>query len=211
MNEENHTRHIMFDIETLDVESTAVILSVAMIPFKLNEKYGTKATETYPSVDEYWGNLIRRSIFVKFDAREQIDNYKRTVNKPTLAFWNKQCDIVKAKSFLPNKEVDVSTELGVNTLYKHIQNLGLTKDSRFWARGTLDQVCFDSLCRKLGKDPIIGYNHWMDVRTAISFLYDDASSGYRTIPGFEKDSKVMKHDPVQDCAYDILQLIPCVD
>ena len=48
----------MFDIETLDAESTAVVLSASIIHFEIGEQY------TYEQ-------LLERACFVKFNAQEQ--------------------------------------------------------------------------------------------------------------------------------------------
>jgi hypothetical protein len=69
----------MFDIETLDTESSAVVLSASIIHFDLG------STFTYEE-------LLSNAMFVKFNVKEQIKDYKRTMNKRTVEWWNQQHD-----------------------------------------------------------------------------------------------------------------------
>jgi len=188
-------RNYMFDVETADVESTAVVLSCAIIEFKLDE------------VPDY-KTLLNRSMFVKFDVAQQVKELKRTVDKPTMEWWSKQSEIVKARSLIPGI-YDMEAAMGIDMLrgYAHLDiDPDKNYDVTFWARGSLDQLCIDSLAKKSGTDILIPYCNWRDVRTAIDLLCDNAARGYVKVPGFNRDI-VHKHDPVHDCAYDIMMLL----
>ena len=185
----------MFDIESLDVESTAVVLSIAMIEFNLDEK-------------PVYKDLIDRAIFVKFDVDHQIKNYHRTVSKETLEWWAKRSLIVKEKSFKPNV-CDVSVLEGLEILRtkgNFKKEAKYNQDVMFWARGGLDQVVFEGLCRAVGEPVFAHYSNWRDVRTAVELLVEGSVHGYCIVPGLDQDT-VHKHDPVCDCAYDIMQLL----
>lgn len=188
-------RHIMFDIETTDVESSAAVLSIAMIEFKLEEK-------------PVYSELLKRAIFVKFDVAEQIKTYHRTVDKETMAWWKKRSQIVRDVSLTP-KPTDLSLIDGLEMLR---QSGGFEKEARhnqdvmFWQRGGLDQVVFESLCRAAGQPVFAHYSNWRDVRTAVELLVEGAVHGYCEVPGLHQDT-VHKHDPIADCAYDICQLL----
>ncbi len=188
-------RHIMFDIETLDVESTAVVLSIAMIEFKLDE------TPTYQE-------LLNRAAFVKFNVHEQILKYKRTVNQSTVDWWKKRSKLVREVSLKPRPD-DVSVLEGLEILR---QKAGCRSDFKrnnnvmFWARGGLDQTVFESLCRSVGQTAFTHYSNWRDVRTAVELLVEGAVHGYVEVPLIHQDA-VAKHDPRCDCAYDIMQLL----
>ena len=184
------SKNFAVDVETLGIESTAVVLSVALIPFELDDE------STYQE-------LIDKAMFVKFDAKEQLDTFKRTITKSTMTFWDSLGSLPKTKSFMPDKQIDVFAKEGIERVLNYVQP---DKHTTFWARGTLDQVTLDSLCRNVGYDWICPYNQWMDFRTAISLLKDTAANGYCEIPGFDR-SIVVKHDPVHDCAYDIKMLV----
>jgi len=184
----------MFDVETLGVESTTVILSAAAIKFDPNN-----LSKTY---DDY----LADAFFVKFDVQDQVKNYKRTIDKSTMEWWANQHDYVRKISFIPSKNDDVSAIDGLNLLYDY---LGPQDGSNtFWARGSLDQMSIDSLCKAVGKELIAPYNCWRDVRTALDCLCETTKNGYcqMKIP-FDKNSNVIKHHPVHDCAYDIMMLL----
>jgi len=189
-------RNFCVDVETLGTESTAVILSAALIPFELNEK---------PVYEE----LLERAIFVKFDAEQQIKELHRTTEKGTIEWWNKQCDLVKQKSFNRNKKQDVDAATGLTHL-KNKAGLSLVakenKDVIFWSRGSLDQVTIDSLSKQVHNELIIPFNNWRDCRTAIDLLCEGASGGYCPVTGFNRDI-VLKHSPDHDAAYDIMMLL----
>lgn len=183
----------MFDIETLGVESTTVVLSAAIIAFDPNDK-----SLTY---DDY----ISEALFVKFDVQEQVNKYKRTIDKSTIEWWSNQHDYVRKVSFIPSEDDDLEAIEGINRLRDYIGDAG---KNTFWARGSLDQMAIDSLCKVTGQELLAPYNQWRDVRTALDCLTTTAKNGYcdLTIP-FDKGSNVIKHHPVHDCAYDIMQLV----
>jgi len=179
---------IMYDIESLDVESTSVILSLAAVYFDPDEIVS-------------YNELLDRALFVKFDVTEQITKYKRTISQSTAEWWRKQAEIPQVTSLIPSKD-DVSAEQGLSLMSNYYKGNG---KGIVWARGALDQLATESLYRKIGRDPFCMFNMWRDVRTAVDLLYD-TSTGYRNIDGFDPSHSVIKHHPVHDCAYDILML-----
>ena len=189
-------RNIMFDIETLGTESNSVVLSFALIPFQLDEK---------PTYQE----LLDRALFVKLDVQQQIRTLKRTVDKDTMDWWTKQSEMARDKSFNKDNKRDTDCATGL-TIMRNWANLSsLTNENRdviFWARGSLDQVVIDSLSKQIHGQMVIPFNNWRDVRTAVDILVEGASGGYCKVPGFDREV-VVKHDPVHDCAFDILQLL----
>lgn len=184
----------MFDIETLDTESTAVILSASIIQFDLNETY------TYEQ-------LLEKALFVKFDVKEQIENYKRTISKQAVEWWGKQHSHVRKLSVTPSEE-DVSASEGLLQIKEYITKHSSGQDEAFWARGSLDQMAIDSLSYKLGIEPIAPYYVWRDVRTAVDILCESSNNGYCTVkhPSFQQH-QVIKHHPTHDCALDIMMLM----
>lgn len=182
----------MVDVETLDVQSSAVILSIAVIKFGLDEV-------------PVYEDLLNRALFVKFNALQQRNEYGNTMDESTLKWWGKQATLVKQKSFFPNLKFDVSAIEGLAQVRRYCELPN--KHVRFWARGCMDQSCLDNLSRKAFGDLLIPYNAWYDVRTAIDLTCENAANGYCPVPGFDSKSYVIKHDPVHDCAYDIMQLL----
>lgn len=184
----------IFDVETLGKESNSVMLSMAAIYFD---------PETKPSYEE----LYNSAFFVKFDVEDQVRRLDRKIGKTTMQWWAKQCDIVKAKSLKPNKALDVKFEDGYEAMRKWAES---KKDDQcyVWARGNLDQLVLDSFEEQLEIKPIWPFNRWRDVRTAIDILYN-TSNGYCPVnyPRFSAEAKVIKHNPVDDCAYDAMMLM----
>ena len=181
----------VFDIETLSIESSAVILTAAMVYFDDGMSY-----------DE----IVEKSIFVKFNAKEQISNYKRTVSKSTLKWWSKQSSIARDLSFNPTPN-DVSAIDGIE-LFRDYLKIDPSPKKIIWARGGLDQMTFESLCNATDTKTIVHYNQWRDVRTAVDLLATTSDDGYCDInhPTFSVQ-KVLKHHPVHDCAYDAMMLL----
>jgi hypothetical protein len=191
----------VFDVETLCIVSISVCLSLAMVycdPEVLPENN-----------DEAYSYLLNESIFVKFNAKEQVNSeYKpRSINSGTLDWWEKQGDVQKKASFIPNKELDMLAIPGLQKLKKFWLSFPNHKELPIWTRGSLDQLILESLQRTFGVDPFIPYNCYRDVRTAIDLIYSETSKGgYVDIPDFDK-YQVVKHHPTHDCAFDALQLV----
>lgn len=182
----------MFDVETLGKQSHSVILSAACIHFDPKEKYSFE-------------NLIDNAFFVKFDVEDQIKRLKRSTGRSTMEWWAKQCDIVKERSFIPNKFVDVKFEDGYEQMREWAKSFNENK-SWVWARGNLDQLVMDDIEEQCGLTPIFPYARWRDVRTAVDIFYD-TDRGYVNVPDFDPQAYVIKHCPIHDCAYDIMQLL----
>jgi hypothetical protein len=182
----------MFDVETLGVESTAVVLSAALIHFD-------------PEKRPTYQDLLDNACFVKFNTKEQVD-VGRTVSKSTLEWWKEQHDYVKQVSMKPSRE-DMTVENGLQKFYDYMSKFPNAKKQTMWARGSLDQMVIDSLAVKFGLEEITGYNVWRDVRTAIDVLYG-TENGYAEVdhPLFKRH-EVIKHHPVHDCALDAMMLM----
>lgn len=182
----------MFDVETLDTESTSVILSAGIIWFG--------------DQDFNYEDLISSALFVKFNAKEQTEKYNRTVSKSTLEWWGQQNEYAKKTNFLPSKN-DVSAMDGIGQIIDYINDHG-GNDQIFWARGSLDQMVIGSLTNSLDIQYIAEYYKWRDVRTAVDCLCTSSKgNGYCDIvhPTFNRNN-VVKHHPVHDCALDAMML-----
>jgi len=183
----------IFDVETLGVESTSVVLSAALIHFD---------PEAKPSYEE----LLNNALFVKFDSKDQLKRLNRTIDKDTLDWWNKQHEYTRSVSF-DFKPDDLKVEDGLKKIYAYMAKFSKAKEQTMWARGSLDQLVIDSLAKKVDMDPITGYNMWRDVRTAVDIM-SGTSNGYCEVdhPEFDRAS-VIKHHPVHDCALDAMMLM----
>jgi hypothetical protein len=184
---------LIFDVETLGVESNSVILSCALIHFD-------------PEAKPSYQDLLDNAIFIKLNARDQIERLKRTVDTGTLEWWKNQHDYARNISLDP-KASDVLAEVALTQLHNYMNKIPKATEQTMWARGSLDQMAIDSLAKKLDMQPITGYNMWRDVRTAVDLLYG-TTNGYVGVdhPTFERHN-VIKHHPVHDCALDAMQLM----
>lgn len=185
---------VVFDIETMSKSSEAVILSMSAIYFDPSKKY------TYQQ-------LLDSAFFVKFNVEDQIKRLHRRADKSTMEWWAKQCDYARKKSFIPSPSTELTFEDGYELMRAWAKSLPRERQKDWiFVRGQLDQLCVESMCEQLGIEPIFPYNQYRDVRTAIDFLYD-TTNGYVEVEGFDPQANVIKHCPVHDCAYDIMQLL----
>ena len=185
------------DIETIGIESTSGILSLAAI-------YHDETLKTFRFSD-----MVSGAFFVKFDIVDQLRNYGRTSDKDTMAWWEKQGEYPKRMSFIPRAD-DKKLVDGL-TLFSEWMNLvNPKKNEMIWVRGSLDQPVIESAYRAANLKSGISYNHWRDVRTFIDTVYSRSNNGYvdvdtSIVPDYNFNSAV-KHDPVQDVALDICMM-----
>jgi len=184
----------MFDVETLSTESTTVILSAALLYFD-------------PEKQPTYNQLLEDACFVKLDSKDQVERLGRTVSKGTLNWWKEQHEYVHAVSFNPNPEMDIKAEMAMEILQRYVEKHDPERKSVIWARGSLDQMAIDSLSMALDIEPIMPYNRWRDVRTAVD-CFTGSTNGYCDVdhPEFIRED-VIKHHPVHDCALDAMMLM----
>ena len=182
----------VLDIETLSTESDAVVLSAALVYFNTKDKYD-------------FNGLLDSCVFVKFDAMEQKTKYKRSVETSTVNWWKEQSKESKEMSLFPNKS-DLSAKTGIGVLVDYINKNKQEKQEICWIRGTLDQVCMDSLCKDVKVPFLFPYYVYRDVRTALDMTKETCVRGYCKIQGFDS-CVVNKHDPRHDVCFDALQLL----
>lgn len=193
----------MFDIETLGTESTSIILSAAITHFDFDDVKIRNPQDERAMLEEY-RHYVNSSKVVKFDVREQKDN-GRIYTKGSVDWWKKQSQIAKDTS-LTMREDDLSVKEGIRQIQEYVDAHG-GNNQIVWARGSLDQMAFDSLCRSIDMEPIFMYNMWRDVRTAIDILATESKGGYADIKNFNANNHVIKHVPQNDCALDILMVL----
>ena len=183
----------VFDVETLGVESTTVILSAALVYFD-------------PEKNPSYQDLLDGALFVKFNAKDQAKRLGRTVDVGTLEWWQNQHDYVKSVSLEPSVN-DVLAEDGITMLHNYMNKIPNARSLTMWTRGSLDQMAIDSLCKKVDMQLLTGYNVYRDVRTAVD-CFTGSKNGYCNVdyPGFER-AAVIKHHPVHDCALDAMMLM----
>lgn len=182
---------LVFDVETLSKSSEAVILSMACVYFNPGEKLD-------------YNKLLKDAFFAKLDVQRQVKEHHRKIDKGTIDWWGKQCQLAKEKSFIPTP-IDDTFENAYQNFRYWVKDHKAEKDWIF-SRGMLDQLVLDSYEGQLGIEPIFHYNRWRDVRTAIDIIYE-TETGYVDVENFDAKAHVIKHDPVHDCAYDAMMIV----
>lgn len=186
---------LALDIESLNIKSSSVVLSVGMTYIKDDKP------QSYES-------LLNSSIFVKLDTRSQIA-MGRTVGKSTVEWWSRQADIVKQKSMIPSSK-DVHPKEAIEMLRKWLSPYNM-KNELIWTRGGMDQLVMEDLADMCDIPDLAPFNRFRDIRTALEIIYPSAKNGYVEVDpdkclGFTID-KVLKHSPEHDCAYDMAMLL----
>lgn len=189
----------LLDLETCGVESNAVILSVALLYVD---------TSTKPD----WESLYNNTLFVKLSVRDQVENYGRSIDKNTIVWWKKQCDIAKDMSFIPKKS-DLTAKEAIQCLRNYVkQQCPNPKSDIIWVRGSIDQICLDSLFNKMEEERLFPFYNYRDVRTFLAFNTETGAKGYAEIdpeqyPGTWNREVVIKHNPIDDICLDCLQVM----
>lgn len=183
----------ILDVETLDLESTAVMLALGMvyIPDDIDEAL---------NVDEFIENY---SLFVKFDVQMQAG--RRTMNKDTLAWWKTVNQDVQKKVFVPDPENDCSPFDGIKFVTHYMKRLDPYQKCKVYTRGVLDPLVLGSFCKSFSIFDPIKYNRYRDIRTLIDTL-NGTTDGY-VATTIKYDVPLLSHHPVHDCVMDALQLI----
>ena len=181
----------VYDIETLSTEANAVILSAAIVFVDVAKR---------PSYED----ILSSGLVVKFNVADQIQRLGRHVDKDTVDWWSKQHKSVRDFSMKPSND-DLIVEDGLALLDDYVKRYG--SSHIIWTRGSMDQLCTDSLTKQLNRDPIMPYNAYRDVRTAVD-CFTGSKNGYCEVEfeGFERYN-VIKHNPLHDCALDAMMLM----
>ncbi len=186
------------DIETISTKANAAILSVGCVYVD-----ASKPTTTYEEI-------LSKSIYIKFEVKDQVDRLHRHVEKRTVDWWMKQAPMVRDFAMKPTSR-DVKVEIGLGILGTWINETRVSRNEQCWIRGFMDSTTLEDLTSQLELPSVFPYNSYRDVRTAIDLLYPHTTSGYVEVDparcvGFDV-SKVIKHHPVHDSAYDAAMLI----
>lgn len=185
--------NIMVDCESLGPFSDSVILSIAIIPFNLMEKYTM-------------GDLVSRGLYLKLNAKDQIKS-GRYVCKETLEWWRKQSP--EAKEVLRPSEQDVSLNDALNQINEYIDRVDFDKKNGFvHCRGIqFDFPLIQDAYRRANRLSEMRFNSWNlhDTKTFIRTLTCNKYASYDL-----QDPSVLEgycgHNALHDAAVEILKV-----
>lgn len=145
---------VMFDIETLDTERTAVVVSIGACRFNPIDKLD-------PAED-------RMALLLDMDAQSAVG---RTISIGTLSWWMLQTDEARRWNFSKHNRYDVDLALRAFSAF-------CRGADQFWCRGTnFDPILLEDLCRQFGAEVPWRFNQLRDVRTL-----DELDPGHLSYP-----------------------------
>lgn len=119
----NNRVHLMLDTETLGKREDTVILSIACVPFTLEDH-------------DYFKSYLNKGIMIKFSVEEQIKKFHRSITTDTIEWWKQQSKEARDANLKPSPN-DMTAVEGLTLLSKFISDSGYNhKKSYVWARGT---------------------------------------------------------------------------
>lgn len=185
-----NTNTVVIDTETLDTQSSAVVLTVSAVRFN---RYGHGLNIEFESD----GSLKPEGpdqLHVMLNVTEQLI-HGRTVSASTIKWWREQSQeaqesVMHGETFNVDDVMDLLTEF-----------IG---DAQVYCRGTdFDPPILASLYRMVGQKAPWKYNQVRDVRT-----YIDARSGGTKgyLDEWIKPEWLIAHNSLHDCIRDALQM-----
>lgn len=186
-------KHLILDIETLGVGDDCVILSLGATVFPFDN-----------TIPNDYAKYVLDGFYCKFDAMEQIQTYRRTMDDGTIAWWKTQPE--EARSVTRPSKDDVSLMDGMMDFNAWITRSGYSfKESFVWARGSyFDFPKLEHVYRQLDLAP--GYNGWKirDTKTYCDVLTGGTTGVYR--PDVTP-KEFVKHHALHDAALDAYRLV----
>lgn len=137
----------MFDLETLDINPSAVILSLGAVRFD-------------PLAGGIAPDAPRLSLRIDIDEQSTIG---RTINEDTIAWWATQSPEAQEAAFAEEGRVPLSD--AVEQFHKFVWNT-----DRIWSQGNFDIVIMEHLYKSLSKPYTWQYYQVRDSRTLFDFI-----------------------------------------
>lgn len=186
--------HLSIDTETLGLRENTVVLSIGVAAFQL-----------VPGAENNYEKYIRNGFHVKLSIKDQLANYKRTIDPDTVAWWKQQ--VPEAQKIVKPSEDDVDMATGLHLLNDWIKRSGYRwKESFVWSRGTyFDFPKIEHMYHQAGVK--CGFNTWKirDTRTMIDVLTGSENGQYDPVGGTPRT--FLKHDALHDAAMDAYRMV----
>lgn len=186
---ENNTNTVVIDTETLDTQSSAVVLTLSAVRF---DRYGHEI-----GIGIEGGKLQEKGpnqLHVMINVTEQL-LADRTVSLGTTKWWRGQSQAAK-------ESVIHGQALSVTEVMDLLSNF--IGDAQVYCRGTdFDPPILQSLYRMVGKKAPWKYNQVRDVRTYIDAL-NGGTKGY--LEDWNQPEWLIPHHSLHDCIRDAMQM-----
>lgn len=184
---------VIYDFETLSKHPrNGVVASFALLSF--TEKRYIDNPYTYEE-------LLDSCKYIKFDVMDQVNTYKRKIDKSTVEWWATQPEEAQAQ-IRPSKD-----DRSICDLYDFLlDNVDLKNHKKAFTRGnTFDPIFLDSVLESCGA---VNPMHWSTIRDTRSMI-EGMAFGLDIDNGFminEYKDKFVKHDPCHDIVMDVLRM-----
>ncbi|EMK6669909.1 3'-5' exoribonuclease [Vibrio fluvialis] len=189
--------NVTIDLETLDTEKTAKILSIGIVPWNWGEQVSFQ-------------ELCEResSLYIKIDMSTYPDGFTESLS--TINWWNRQGELAR-HVLEPNPELDTDIEEALHLVNRHLATYvqPLQKDGgQIFCRGyDFDGGILEHHFDQSIITPSWVYNRFRCIRTVIDTLAK-TRNGYvieRNPEGF------IKHHALHDAAKDTLTMLTLME
>lgn len=180
---------VTFDIETLDIRPSAIVLSLGVVLFPINKT-------------NKFSELLENGINLYFNKEQQIAK-NRTTSPDTIQWWSNQSPASRECLNINEHMQTDCRELhpALWALYKRIDYKPNAKKTRWFSRGSFDHTILESFCHDMDIETPYKYWCWRDSR---SFL-DGAKAEYNKNK-IDKPEGYIPHNSIHDAAYDAYML-----
>lgn len=192
--------NVIFDFESLGLNENSVLLSLGVVAFDTKD-YDIQSD----GVETTFNKLLEQGLYVKLDAKEQTQKYKRTIDKSTLMWWTEQGE--EAKDVLRKSDDDVSLDRMELLLKDYFELNGVTKNTPVWSRGYTEPMWYESVKLNLNTYGSIRHYQYRDIRTLLNVMIEDKYLSRNHINTIKQPENFIKHNALHDVCFDAVQFL----
>lgn len=192
--------NVIFDFESLGLNENSVLLSLGVVAFDTKD-YDIQSD----GVETTFNKLLKQGLYVKLDAKEQTQKYKRTIDKSTLMWWTEQGE--EAKDVLRKSDDDVSLDRMELLLKDYFELNGVTKNTPVWSRGYTEPMWYESVKLNLNTYGSIRHYQYRDIRTLLNVVIEDKYLSRNHINTIKQPENFIKHNALHDVCFDAVQFL----
>ena len=192
--------NVIFDFESLGLGENSVLLSLGVLAFDTKD-YDIQRD----GVETTFNKLLKQGLYVKLDAKEQTQKYKRNIDKSTLMWWTEQGE--EAKDVLRKSDDDVSLDRMELLLKDYFELNGVTKNTPVWSRGYTEPMWYESVKLNLNTYGSIRHYQYRDIRTLLNVVIEDKYLSRNHINTIKQPENFVKHNALHDVCFDAVQFL----